>query len=75
MKIFLVLRNADFTEGRGPMLFHKAFVTESKMIEFLNSIKSGIFGAKPPYGMSYYEYVKNDNGGWSGYEIRETEAE
>lgn len=76
MKVYVVLKNGDFTEGRGPMLFHKAFVTKTKMIEYINSIKCGIYGAEPNKGETFYEFCTNGkDGGWSGYEIHKVEAE
>lgn len=76
MKVYIILKNADFTEGRGPMLFYKAFVNKSAMVEYVNSITGGIFGAKPEEGQSFYEYATSGkDGGWAGYEIKEVEAE
>lgn len=75
MKVYIVTKNRDFAEGRGPMLFHKAFITESKMIEYINST-TGIYGAKPREGFTVYEEIKSGvSGGWMGYDFIEVEAE
>jgi hypothetical protein len=45
MKVNVVLKNADFTECRGPMLFHKVFVDLDKAVEYVKG-QSGIFGGQ-----------------------------
>lgn len=46
MKVFAVYRNADMTEGRGPMILHKVYRTKERAEEFANS-QTGIMGRKP----------------------------
>jgi hypothetical protein len=78
MKIYIVNKNVDFTEGRGPMVFHKAFSTRKQMIEYLNSLPYGIYGWKPPTGKTFAEMVlgpSNLHGGWAGYEVKEVDAD
>lgn len=72
--MFIILKNADFTEGRGPMVFHRGFATREEAIQYLNTLTSGIYGAKPKKGESFSEYVIEDTethkrGGWSGYKL------
>lgn len=43
--VSIVLVNADFTEGRGPMLFHKVFSTKEKAFDYVRK-QEGIFGSK-----------------------------
>lgn len=43
--IFAVLKNADFTEGRGPMLLHSTWKDYDKAVEFILE-QEGIFGSK-----------------------------
>lgn len=52
MTIFLVFKNADSTEGRGPMLFHSAFKTLDLACEFLDT-QCGIMGRKCPLERQY----------------------
>lgn len=86
MQIYAVFKNADFTEGRGPMIFAGSFKTLQGAKNYINKQGSGIFGAKPPEGvtladwcLSTYkskrpdgsEYESRTDGGWGGFEIRE----
>jgi len=43
--VWIVEKNADFTEGRGPMLFHKAFANEADAVAYIMD-QAGIFGSK-----------------------------
>jgi hypothetical protein len=61
MNVFIVTKNADFTEGRGPMMFHKAFATFGAAEAYVMS-QDGIYGSKQ--GKSSY-------GGYNGYDIKE----
>lgn len=40
-----VLKNADFTEGRGPMVFHKVFKTLDSAVSYIMK-QDGIYGSK-----------------------------
>ena len=42
--IFIVLKNTDFTEGRGPMLYYRAYATFEQAETYVLS-QSGIFGS------------------------------
>lgn len=42
-KVYIVLKNADFTEGRGPMMPHKVFKTYMEAYSYIQS-QEGIFG-------------------------------
>lgn len=75
--VFVVLKNGDFTEGRGPMAFHKVFRSYVGAFEYVMS-KEGIFGSKQGVnnysGVNIYgkPYVVS---GFNGYEIRVAKAE
>lgn len=76
MKIYIVLKNADWIEGRGPMLFHKAFITEKAACDYIDSYKVGIYGANPPHDQTMSKWIKSGKtGGWGGFEIKEVEAD
>lgn len=65
--VYVVLKNADFTEGRGPMLYHKIFKTQNLAHEYIMG-KSGIYGTQQATasGLS-----KNDSEIWyNGYILR-----
>ena len=42
--LFIVTKNADFTEGRGPMVYHKAFRTFDDAVEYVMK-QDGIYGS------------------------------
>lgn len=65
--IFIVLKNADFTEGRGPMLFHSAWHNGEDAIRWV-SAQSGIFGSAQRINRGQYGYYAYAN----GYQIIET---
>jgi hypothetical protein len=57
--IFLVLKNADFTEGRGPMLPHKAYATAEGARAYIKS-QDGIYGTgqyEEPFNMFGGRYL------------------
>jgi hypothetical protein len=60
--IYCVLMNADFTEGRGPMLLHKVFDTRDAAHRYIMS-QAGIFGSEQKYDKKYDSY--------NGYDIKE----
>jgi hypothetical protein len=41
--VYIVLKNADFTEGRGPMFFHKVFKTRQIAHDYIMQ-QEGIYG-------------------------------
>lgn len=68
--VYVVQKNADWAEGRGPMVMKGIFRTEAEADEYINSHSSGIFGAKPPEGMSLAEWCKSGrDGGWGGFDV------
>lgn len=42
--VFVVKRNADFTEGRGPMVLHAIFASGPEAVEYVKTRK-GIYGS------------------------------
>lgn len=76
MKVFVITKNADWTEGKGPMIFDKVCSSMKSVRKYLNTKTSGIFGAKPKEGQSFASWViENKHGGWAGYEIKEVEMD
>lgn len=62
MQVFVVLKNADFTEGRGPMFFDKAFANKADAHNYIMD-QDGIYGSSQgpsSYGVDCY----------NGYEIK-----
>lgn len=90
MKIYLVNRNADLTEGSGPMLFDKAFSTLEKAQTYAEKQAADlmrVFGIEWQYTppREYIEFMNkpkvmsnpkwHDNkGGWGMHEIEEVEV-
>lgn len=50
--IAIVRQNSDFTEGKGSMLFHKAFITKDLAHNYIMT-KSGIFGSTQSFSSEY----------------------
>lgn len=68
-EVYIVLKNADFTEGRGQMLFHRVYDSMKAAHQYVMS-KDGIFGSKQ--GVSGYNYSDPEKGhlvGYNGYQI------
>lgn len=59
MQVAIVLKNADFTEGRGPMVLHKVFDTVEHAEAYIIT-QPGIYGSPQ----------RKDNYGWNGYDIK-----
>ena len=59
MQVAIVLKNADFTEGRGPMVFDKVFDTVEHAEAYI-ALQPGIYGSKQ--GKGTY--------GWNGYDVK-----
>ena len=53
MKIYVTYRNSDTTEGRGPMVSHKAFVDEQKAIDYIDT-QPGIMGRMAKWSEEKY---------------------
>lgn len=72
--VFVVTKNVDFIEGRGPMVFHKVFTYSKDAIEYVMS-QSGIYGSKQ--GISNYPGISIHGtpyciSGFNGYDIKPT---
>lgn len=64
---FVVLRNADFTEGRGPMLLDCVFVRLKPAQDYVMG-QAGIFGSTQRLDKSF---AKPGRWTYNGYEIIE----
>lgn len=67
-KVYIVRKNSDFTEGRGPMLFHKVFYSGDDAIAYVQG-KSGIFGSPQKVERNKFGHYAYAN----GYDIEEVE--
>lgn len=70
--VVIVEKNSDFTEGRGPMHFHKVFKKVENAINYIMS-QSGIYGSQQ--GTNNYAGVSIHGkayvvSGFSGYKIK-----
>lgn len=64
MEIYVVFKNADFTEGRGPMQFHLAFTDGEEAIRYVEK-QQGIYGSPQRVERGKYGHFAYGN----GYEI------
>jgi hypothetical protein len=77
--VAVVLKNSDFTEGRGPTLFHKIFLSPSSAHEYIIR-QVGIYSSVPQGSPSYY-FGRNIHDNlygdirYDGYEIKLTNIE
>lgn len=74
--VFIVQKNADFTEGRGPMCLHLVFETYKDAYDYIQD-QDGIYGSaqyKEPY--SYYTKQVEPVTHWSfnGYDITQVKV-
>lgn len=60
------MKNADFTEGRGPMYIHKVFVNIENAREYIKK-QCGIFGSRQE---RYNNICTDDCEVWNGYDIK-----
>jgi hypothetical protein len=72
-----VQKNSDFTEGRGPMNFHKVFSSAEKAIDYIMT-RPGIYGSAQ--GASNYAGVSIYGkpycvSGFNGYDIKIVKVE
>ncbi len=65
-KIYVVLKNCDFTEGRGPMILHRCYHTLKAAQNYVKS-QEGICGSSQ-YESGYDILGKEQ---WNGYDIQE----
>jgi hypothetical protein len=68
MTCAVVLKNADFTEGRGPMRFHKVFATLEAAETYVKK-QEGIFGSPQVARPERYVFSGVEHFGWNGYDI------
>lgn len=66
MKVYVVRKNADFTEGRGPMLLHKIF-SDAPLARAYVERQKGIYGS--PQGLNKH-YEEDDEYHYNGYSIQ-----
>ena len=68
--IYIVMRNADFTEGRGPMTPDKIFIELSSAYNYIMT-KTGIMGsAQGSYGNWKQDMDEHNPACFNGYDIR-----
>jgi len=53
MRIYLVFRNSDMTEGRGPMVFDSAFIKKENANNYVDT-KPGVMGRKVKWSEERY---------------------
>lgn len=73
---FLVMKNADFTEGRGPMDPHKAFRSYDDAYNYIMS-QAGVYGSPQRQSIRYGLNVYNQFYGsvdFNGYSIKTLEV-
>jgi hypothetical protein len=59
--VFIVLKNADFTEGRGPMLFHSVWEDGEQAIKYVEK-QQGISGSRQKVERGKYGHFAYANG-------------
>lgn len=64
--VFIVMKNSDFTEGRGPMFTHLVFSTFDQAEKYVLA-QEGIYGS--PQGRSSYGGSSPDSVSYNGYSI------
>lgn len=68
--VFAVLKNADFTEGRGPMLLHKIFSSYEAASDYIMA-QPGIYGSKQGIDIS----LSKVNDWWyNGYQVKQMDV-
>lgn len=68
MKIYIVEKNADFIEGRGPMHLDKIFLKKEDAVAYIKNNK-GIMGTNQYDNPNVYNNGKTES--WNGYDIVE----
>lgn len=61
MEVFVVMKNTDFTEGRGPMVIDRAYTNRTYAHDYIMA-QEGIYGSPQRYEPKYDSY--------NGYSIR-----
>lgn len=76
-KVFVVLKNSDFTEGRGPMLIHKVFKNIESAHGYIMSQK-GIYGSTQYHQINMGVNINNElycYASYNGYDLQIMELE
>jgi len=68
MKIYIVKKNADFIEGRGPMIIDKIFLKKEDAVAYIKNNK-GIMGGNQYDKPTIYQNGKVEC--WNGFDINE----
>lgn len=69
--VYVVLKNSDFTEGRGHMMLHMIFSTFDLADSYIMS-KDGIYGSKQ--GRNQYGLHREEYANYNGYAIQTVEV-
>lgn len=72
-KIYIVLMNSDFNEGKGHMIIHKCFMNIDNARSYIKT-QCGIMGS-PQYCYSSIGTGRCNVELWNGYEIKEMKIE
>ena len=68
-KIAIVTKNADFTEGRGPMIFHRAYDSYDASVAYIQT-QRGIYGSEQ---YKTATAMNLDNSHFNGYAVEMVE--
>lgn len=71
---FIVTKNADFTEGRGPMVHHAVFKDPREAHAYV-MLQQGIFGSQQPdvdFSVQREKMTEPYGASYNGYDIKET---
>lgn len=63
MKLFLVYKNSDMTEGNGPMVVHSIWLSEKNANEFIDK-QRGVMGRLPDIKWSEWPERYGYGGDW-----------
>ena len=69
--VYVVLKNSDFTDGRGHMMLHMVFSTFELAEKYIMS-KDGIYGSKQDRNLSVFDDKYHAN--YNGYAIKTVEV-
>ncbi len=69
-QVFIILKNSDFTEGRGPMLFDRVFDTFFAADQYVMG-QSGIFGSEQCRDERTVLDAKSSRWPYNGFYIQE----
>jgi hypothetical protein len=60
-KVYIVRKNGDFTEGRGPMNYHRTFSNGPEAVRYVQA-QEGIFGSPQHVELDKYGHYAYANG-------------